>query len=174
MQRTTVDVVIIILGFPVVDCNRAGPVLESRLLAAFNLYKSCQSAYLVVSGGVTGASCTEANVMKEYLLRQGVNPYHILLEENAQNTYENAMLTAGVIKPLTYRSLVIVTSDFHKYRVSKYFSLVYDKFEIVTADIPHDYPQFKKAVLIMKEGIAILLFKLGLLNRAKKSKDEQG
>ena len=51
--------------------------------------------------------------MKQYLLNKGVPEKQILLENRATRTKENIVNSQ---KLLSFKRLVIVTSDFHMYR----------------------------------------------------------
>jgi uncharacterized SAM-binding protein YcdF (DUF218 family) len=63
---------------------------------------------------------TEAELMLEYAKEIGLPPNKILLEDYSHNTYENILYSTKLfLEPHNWRSLIVVTSDFHVERVKK-------------------------------------------------------
>lgn len=97
-------------------------VLAYRLDAAVTYHKINPTAYIVVSGG-QGAqeSITEAEAMKRYLVKRGVDPAVILKEENATSTYENFLFSKQILDetfPDGYK-VAFISNRFHLFRASR-------------------------------------------------------
>ncbi|MBA3927359.1 YdcF family protein [Listeria rustica] len=106
---------ILILGSKVIDDPaRPMPVLRERLDAAIPFIEKHESAKVVVSGGQgDDESASEASVMKEYLVAQGVAATRIEVEDKSMRTEENL---ANSKAKFDLGKTVIVTSDYHLYR----------------------------------------------------------
>ncbi|MCL2372630.1 MAG: YdcF family protein [Defluviitaleaceae bacterium] len=120
-RRDTVDFgedVAIVLGAGLRDGQPSG-TLARRLDRAVDFHRQNPGAWIVVSGGLGhNAAQTEARVMADYLIRHGVNPAVILLEEAAYSTYTNMRFSADLIygQLINAQRVVVITSDFHMYR----------------------------------------------------------
>jgi len=101
--------------------ERPSPALKERLNHALQLYKDNKVQYIIVSGGKGHANdkLSEAEGMKNYLIEQGVNETHIVLEQHATNTYENLLFTKSIIDKLQFQSVIIVSHSYHAYRTNK-------------------------------------------------------
>lgn len=86
--------------------------LKGRLDTVIGLTKVCK-APIIVSGGKSDKNgSSEATVMSEYLISNGVQN-RIILESNAQNTKENIQYAYDITGDV---DIVIVTSDYHQFR----------------------------------------------------------
>lgn len=116
---------IIVLGARLNGDCRAPGVLDSRLQAALGLALSHPMNPVIVSGGATQAGCpTEAEYMKSWLSKRGVNPSRIVADNTAMSTVGNAANTAhraGSLAGVT-RAGVIVLSPNHLPRALGNFS----------------------------------------------------
>ncbi|MCZ8511595.1 YdcF family protein [Paenibacillus filicis] len=63
--------VMIVLGFQC-DNDRIHPLLEERLLVALELYRSHPFEKIILTGGAVSSARSEAVIMKDYLVRNGV------------------------------------------------------------------------------------------------------
>ncbi|EKD9323393.1 YdcF family protein, partial [Vibrio vulnificus] len=61
--------------------------LASRLDAGLNLYKNGQVKILFVSGGIGKEGFNEAEVMKQYLVNNGVPVTDIIIDSKGDNTH---------------------------------------------------------------------------------------
>lgn len=106
---------VLILGAKV-NGNPASPslVLQERLDAAVVYLNNHPKVSVVVSGG-KGAdeSVTEASVMEEYLVNEGIARNRIEKETKSKRTEENI---SNSNEKLELGKTVIVTSDYHMYR----------------------------------------------------------
>lgn len=97
----------------------------SRLLQGVRLLRAERAPVLVMSGGVTNSrmksAIPEAVHMKSMALELGVEPGAILLEERAQNTYENALFTRDLLRERGAERILLVTSAAHMPRAAAVF-----------------------------------------------------
>lgn len=113
--KLTKPTTLLILGAGIFT-EEVTPMLRQRLDAA--LYLSKQSAHpihFVVSGGQgPDEPIPEALAMQRYLLKQGISPEQISMEDQSTNTALNMHYSKSYL-PSTYHT-VIVSSDFHVLR----------------------------------------------------------
>ncbi|AHI56869.1 YdcF family protein [Listeria ivanovii] len=93
---------------------RPSHVLQERLDAAVDYLNEYPKARVAVSGG-QGAdeSETEATVMEEYLVNEGIQRARIDTETKSKRTEENISYSK---EKFQLEKTVIVTSDYHMYR----------------------------------------------------------
>ena len=78
--------------------------------------------YIVVTGGQgPGESITEAEAMKRYLVKNGIDDEHVIKEEYATDTYENLEFSKEIIekhsgKKIDELNIKVITSGFHLLR----------------------------------------------------------
>ena len=98
--------------------DKPGEMLQSRLNTALSYLNAHKNAVCVVCGGYIGRY-TQAAVMRAYLVKKGVSPSRILVDDRSDTTYENLqnakVLLAGK------KDIVITTDSYHEYR-SKFYA----------------------------------------------------
>ena len=90
--------------------NKPSPILKRRLQGAIDLYKNKRVHTILVSGDNTKKFYHEVNVMKEFLLQNGIPIKNILLDFNGTNTFNSMYNCKNFFK---IDSVVIVTQMFH-------------------------------------------------------------
>ncbi|MCB4205500.1 YdcF family protein [Deferribacterales bacterium Es71-Z0220] len=86
-----------------------------RLIYAYFLFKD-NNADILVSGGRVFKSSeiqSEAEAMRDVLLRLGVDRDRIILDTNSLDTYENILNTKSIVLNNDYDRVIIVTSAYH-------------------------------------------------------------
>ena len=152
----------------------------SRIQYAVKLYNAGYAPYLVISGGPVYQNDTMAELMKAHAVELGVPKESILLENNADSTYNNAVLTKELLLQHNFKSAIIVSSNYHIRRVNLIFSNVFKNTDIsltysgVQNDIKgnnHDEYNPKKwwanresAYHTMMEYVKMFAFLLGINN----------
>ena len=109
---------IIVIGAQV---RESGPsrVLRSRLNAAAAYLAENPDTVCIVSGGQgPNEPCTEAEAMKEYLVRKGIPENQILEEDKSTTTVENLEFSSRFLNRKE-DSVGIVTNNFHMFRSLK-------------------------------------------------------
>jgi len=80
----------------------------------------------VVTGGMAEqCGITEAQVMSQLLVKDGISESKIILEDKALTTVQNALYTYDLLRELGITKAIIVTSSFHMERSQKLFKWVF-------------------------------------------------
>ena len=114
---------ILVLGSGSPNCA-VSPTLKSRLDAGLALARQWPAVPIVVTGGrdFGGLECTEAGLMADYLVSQGLSGPRILREDRSTSTEENMRFSRRVLAQHGIGAdapLVMVTSDFHLLRAER-------------------------------------------------------
>jgi uncharacterized SAM-binding protein YcdF (DUF218 family) len=92
-----------------------GPLSLERLALAARAYRQLHLKIAVTGGRVGGAHATEASLMKVSLEKDFGVPV-TWSEDQSRNTYENALLTARLLKADNVTTIVVVTHAWHMRR----------------------------------------------------------
>ncbi len=110
---------LIILGAGI-NGRTISPSLQARLDAGLSYLQKHTDVTVVVSGGQgRGEDITEAEVMREFLISNGVDEGRILSEPNATSTMENFKFSKALIEQNQGKSIsevTFVTNSFHVLR----------------------------------------------------------
>jgi uncharacterized SAM-binding protein YcdF (DUF218 family) len=108
--------VIAVLGAAQYD-GRPSPQLRARLDQAVVLYEEGVAPVVFVTGGKReGDRFTEAEASRDYLVRAGVPAIAILMESEGSSTWESLQNMSGVLGPLEFDDVIIVTDPYHSLR----------------------------------------------------------
>ena len=108
----------------------------NRLYHALRLYQEKKVKKILVTGGngkVLSKDKGEAIKLAQTLIEWGVPRVDIIIENKAQNTYQNAVNSIKLIPDSA--SAIIITSAFHMYRSKKCF----DKLGVSYSTFPTDF-----------------------------------
>jgi vancomycin permeability regulator SanA len=105
--------VAIVLGNTVNPDGQPSPRLKSRLNKAVELYSQGLVPNLIVSGGVGREGFDEAEVMKRYLINQGVPPNRVVVDSFGSSTCQTAKNSSRLMKEEGWESAIVVTQYFH-------------------------------------------------------------
>lgn len=143
---------IIVLGAQV---KESGPsvVLRYRLDKAVSYLKENDNTLVIVSGG-QGANekATEASVMKEYLVNNGINENRIIIEDKSHTTKENLINSKKITSD--NKSIGIVTNNFHMYRAL----LIGKKYKVNAVGIPSKSNSYYLPNNLLREVFAYIKF----------------
>lgn len=93
----------------------------ARLDQSIELYSTYQpSVPILVSGGRSDETRTEAEAMRDYLLAKGIPDRDILLETESLDTYENLVNSRALITARHWTCVQIITSPYHARRVARF------------------------------------------------------
>ena len=110
----------------VLGCQVVGEVpsymLADRLDRSITVLNENPDTVCIVTGGQgRGEAITEAEAMRRYLVRRGISPDRIYIEDRATSTAENFRNSTEILAQLGISDgVAVVTSDFHQYRASLY------------------------------------------------------
>ena len=105
--------VILVLGRRLQD-DRPTRVFEARLDHASRLLQEGQAPRIVIAGGLTGkSSVSEAEIGRERLLKAGIPPEKILVEDRSQHTLENLFNLRETLRAEDWGTLILVSDPLH-------------------------------------------------------------
>ncbi|KPL82719.1 hypothetical protein SE15_11660 [Thermanaerothrix daxensis] len=118
-----------------VEINGAG----DRVLFAARLYKQGKAPHLLLSGGyiswLSQRGSTPAEEMADLMQLIGIPNEALWLQPRSQNTYEDALYSAEILRAKGIRKIILVTSAQHMPRSVALFE--HQGFEVIPA--PTDY-----------------------------------
>lgn len=152
-----------------------GPQAD-RLWQAIELYKAQKIRKILITGGdgfdrAKQNRPTENNKAKDFLIKSGVQHEHILQEQNAVNTYENAKFTSKILEKHT-DTVLIITSGFHLRRALACFeklnvsvegfacSPISDNYDFKWQDLFPSMDALRSSDIIANELIGLATYKL--------------
>ena len=108
---------IVVMGFGLKPDGSIRPELEDRLVTALASARKYPNAYVLVTGGQTGAveGITEAGQMAAWLLKKGLDGSRIIQEHQSLSTTANAVNSYKLLTR-SYPSvskIAVITSDYH-------------------------------------------------------------
>lgn len=80
------------------------------------LLKEGLGDYLILSGGIVYDDVTMAELMKNHAMKLEVPEENILIDDKAATTHENAEFTKDIIEESNFKSIIVVTSEYHSRR----------------------------------------------------------
>ena len=121
---------------PTVEINEAG----DRLIYGSWLYHQGKAKHILLSGGripwlAPGVNATEADEMMTLLMMLNVPQDVVWLEDQSNNTYENALYTYEILQSYDINRIILVTSALHMPRSVGLFES--QGFEVIPA--PTDF-----------------------------------
>lgn len=102
--------VALILGAKVIPGIGMSPMLKDRVITALELYEKGKVQRFLVSGDHGTKDYDEVNIIKEYLLEQGVPSEDIFLDHAGFDTYDSLFRAEYIFK---VESLTAITQNFH-------------------------------------------------------------
>lgn len=110
--------VVIVLGAGLMQ-DRISTTLRYRLDKAIEYHQAYPHVPIVVSGGQgDDETRSEAEAMKEYLVKQGIDEHLIYMENQSRDTYENFLYTHQLLEKenITAHKVTVITNKFHMMR----------------------------------------------------------
>ena len=109
---------LVVLGF---ELNADGTMQEElldRLGVALRCAMQYPKAYVLCTGGGTASDApevTEAGLMGQWLLDNGLEEERLIIEDRSMTTVENALFSYGLLRTRApaVRSLCVITSSYH-------------------------------------------------------------
>lgn len=108
---------ILVMGFGLNADGSMRPELEKRLRVAYDMAVEYPNAYVLVTGGQTGAvdGVTEAGQMAQWLQKKGISASRIIRETQSLSTTANAVNSYKLLTRVYPQvdAIAVVTSDYH-------------------------------------------------------------
>lgn len=126
MARRIEKPVALVLGAAVWADGQASPTLHRRASQAATLYKDGQIGHIVGCGGIGQHAPSEAEVIRDICITQGVPAADISLEDTSTTTLENIDNARPILTQLGAKSVVIVTDHYHSLRakmIARHFGM---------------------------------------------------
>ena len=111
----------VVLGTQVLPGGQPSRTLDARVRHAARLYASGRIDRLVVTGGVGKHPPSEAEVMARILREEGVPDGDVLLEGEAESTWDSARLVAAMAAGEGVSEVLVVTDPLHCVRTAAAF-----------------------------------------------------
>ena len=93
--------------------GKPSPILKDRLDTAIRLYNDGVSKKIIVSGDHGKKYYDEVNVMKDYLIDNGIDSDNIFMDHAGFSTYDSIYRAKYIFQA---NDIVIVTQEYHLYR----------------------------------------------------------
>lgn len=102
----------------------SGGETERRVELGVSIYKEGYAPALIVSGAAAEGVVSNAKSMASYAISAGVPRSDIYLDENAKNTFENALEVKKILEKNNFNSIILVSSPYHLRRAGIIFKQV--------------------------------------------------
>ncbi len=116
---------LMILGGDIIGADTPSPQLFERMKSAAEYLKENEKCFVVPCGGCfrPGQKKSEANIIADYLIEQGIDEKRIIPEDKSTTTFENFVFAAEIIKAhsgkeLSDNDIAFLSSDYHIFRSS--------------------------------------------------------
>ena len=112
-QTEMVPEAIVVFGQTPKENGKPSAGLLSRLERAKEIAERFPDAMLILSGGDVKTQYTEASVMRNWLVEQGIDEERILLDELARDTYGNAIGSVELCKEIDAHNVILIGTILH-------------------------------------------------------------
>ena len=118
---------IVVLGLVLNDDGTMQDELVGRVQVGYALAMQYPNMKVILTGGQGRNGITEAQAMSEWFIEKGFDESRLILESEASDTVNNALLTYNILKENNMDSMILVTSDYHIQRGSMCFNATFAK-----------------------------------------------
>lgn len=118
---------IVVLGLVLNDDGTMQDELVGRVQVGYALALQYPNMKVILTGGQGRNGITEAQAMSEWFIEKGFDESRLILESEASDTVNNALLTYNILKENNIDSMILVTSDYHIQRGSMCFNATFAK-----------------------------------------------
>ena len=107
--------VAVILGNRLNDDGSMSEIMKKRLQSALKINQLFAPSKIILSGGIANpkAGVSEAEVMRNYLVSQGVDGDKLVVEDKSMTTKQNALFSVPMAANLGATELLLCTSIEH-------------------------------------------------------------
>ena len=148
----------VVFGARVYADGSLSQALRDRTRTAVELYRQGLVARLIFSGGPGDGKIHETEAMRNFSIRRGVRPEHIILDKEGLDTRRTAENTVALFRRYRYRRVLAVSHFFHLPRIKMAYKRA--GFEIYTVPAKETYILKSMPYLIMRETAALWFYYL--------------
>lgn len=138
--RKDYDYLVVLSGM--LDLSKPGPHLAfnsaaDRLTTALDLYKAGRGKKIALIGGdgsLQPSGSSEARLLADWLVTQGIPPEDLLVGPNSRNTYQNGVEALELTALSKQPRLLLITSAFHMHRAQAVFRALGSRPDIYPTD----------------------------------------
>ncbi|MFL2140873.1 ElyC/SanA/YdcF family protein [Ruoffia sp. FAM 26254] len=106
----------ITLGYALSDEGEMEETLIERLNVTLEAAEAYPNSHLIVTGGVPKAGNTEAELMADWLVENGIDEERISQDPLATDTVENALFSMDIVQNEGFEDITLITSASHMRR----------------------------------------------------------
>lgn len=117
---------LMVLGGNVIGADTPSPQLLERMKAAAAYLKENKSCFIIPCGGCfrPEQKKSEAEIIANYLIEQGIDKDRIILEDKSTTTFENFEFALEIVKThsgkeLSETRVAFLSSDYHIFRATE-------------------------------------------------------
>ncbi|MFZ0455318.1 MAG: YdcF family protein [Ignavibacteriaceae bacterium] len=149
--------VAVVLGAAVWSHNQPSPSLKARLNKAIELYEDSVVNYIQLTGSNAPGELSEARVAFNYLLKKGINPARIWIEEKTTSTSEQIhFIKNELIKKKKIKTIILISAPYHLTRAKEICKFYNIKVYTAASDIMMSTNG--KIYNNVRESVALLAF----------------
>ncbi len=149
--------VAVVLGAAVWSHNKPSPSLKARLEKAIELYRDSVVNHIQLTGGNAPGELSEARAAFNFLLKKGINPEKIWIEEKTTSTSEQIHFIGNeLIKKKKIKNIILISAPYHLMRaveICKFYNI-----KVYTAASDIIMSTDSKIYNNIRESVALLAF----------------
>ncbi|MBM7599138.1 tetratricopeptide (TPR) repeat protein [Virgibacillus halotolerans] len=116
------DHAFIVLGYALSEDGKMEDTLIERLKVAKEAAEAYPDSKIIVTGGVPKKGITEADVMFDWLVENGIAKERIIKEDMATDTIETGLFSMNIVKEKQLKDVTLITSASHMRRALVVFN----------------------------------------------------
>ncbi len=145
----------IVLGNKVNKDGALSKRLKARLDKSIELYFNKQVDHLLFSGAIGKEGLSEAHIMKDYAIKNGVLNNHILLDQKGYNTNETAKNSYKILTRKKLKNAIIITQHYHVFRTA----IAMQKYGVpIIGSVHPNFYEFRDLYSLTREIFAIIKY----------------
>jgi len=127
----------VILGAAVWGGNRPSPVLRERINKGFEIYDRKNIRLLVLTGGGSPNEMTEGDVAKNELIKYGVDPKNLIVENASNSTMEQLLYVRDLLfSKRNWKKIILISDNYHLFRCKQICSFNNVNADAISSDTP--------------------------------------
>jgi len=103
---------IIVPGYPFKPNGKMNAIYQMRLHWACHLYMTGVAKNIIVSGSAVHSPYVESKIFALYLEEMGVNPDHLIIEDQAEHSLENVFYSLELAQARGFEKVAVATDLF--------------------------------------------------------------